>query len=158
MDNTSRECSVPSIALYPCNNVTGSWAFLNMKLKQQICRSQWVKMVTTDEIIKQMNAYDGIEGQDAAIAPVEQELQEALAPQEADAVNTAQGAEAVGSLEGVVKAQNGDDCPELEPQNKEEESNDEAEERMKMIRRQQYAGVKGLELEWKNPSNMQLQL
>jgi hypothetical protein len=30
-DNTSRVRSVPCVALYPCNNASGSWAFLNLK-------------------------------------------------------------------------------------------------------------------------------
>jgi hypothetical protein len=58
MDNTSRERSVPCIALYPCNNAAGSWAFLNLKSKQWLRRTEWIKMVTNEEIIKQMNAYD----------------------------------------------------------------------------------------------------
>ena len=39
-DNTSKERSVPCIALYPCNNAAGSWAFLNLKSKQMLRRSQ----------------------------------------------------------------------------------------------------------------------
>jgi hypothetical protein len=57
-DNTARSRSVPCIALYPCNNMTGSWAFLNLSMKQYIRRSQWQKMQTTDIIISQMNAFD----------------------------------------------------------------------------------------------------
>jgi hypothetical protein len=53
MDNTARSRSVPCIALYPCNNMTGSWAFLNLSTKQYIRRSQWQKMQTTDIIISQ---------------------------------------------------------------------------------------------------------
>ena len=58
MDNTARSRSVPCIALYPCNNMTGSWAFLNLSMKQYIRRSQWQKMRTTEAIISQMNAFD----------------------------------------------------------------------------------------------------
>ena len=43
-DNTARSRSVPCIALYPCNNMMGSWAFLNLSMKQYIRRSQWQKM------------------------------------------------------------------------------------------------------------------
>jgi len=39
-DNTSKERSVPCIALYSCNNAAGSWAFLNLKSKQRLRRSQ----------------------------------------------------------------------------------------------------------------------
>jgi hypothetical protein len=58
MDNTARSRSVPCIALYPCNNMTGSWAFLNLSTKQYIRRSHWLKMKTTDIIISKMNAFD----------------------------------------------------------------------------------------------------
>ncbi len=44
MDNTACSHSVLCIALYPCNNMTGSWAFLNFSMKQYIPRSQWQKM------------------------------------------------------------------------------------------------------------------
>jgi hypothetical protein len=47
MDNTSKPRSVPCIALYPCNNAAGSWAFMNLLRKQRIRRFQWVKMVMT---------------------------------------------------------------------------------------------------------------
>jgi hypothetical protein len=43
-DNTVCTCSVPCIALYPCNNMTGSWAFLNLSTEQYIRCSQWQKM------------------------------------------------------------------------------------------------------------------
>jgi hypothetical protein len=42
-NNTSRARSVPCIALYPCNNASGSWAFFNLIMKQRIRRSQWQK-------------------------------------------------------------------------------------------------------------------
>ncbi len=34
MDNMAHSRSVPCIALYPCNNMTGSWAFLNLSTKK----------------------------------------------------------------------------------------------------------------------------
>ncbi len=43
-DNTACSCSVPCIALYPCNNMTGSWTFLNLSTKQYIRCLQWQKM------------------------------------------------------------------------------------------------------------------
>ncbi len=44
MDNTACSRSVPCIALYPCNNMTGSWTFLNLSTKQYVRCSQWQKM------------------------------------------------------------------------------------------------------------------
>ncbi len=35
-DNTAHSHSVPHIALYPSNNKTGLWAFLNLSMKQYI--------------------------------------------------------------------------------------------------------------------------
>jgi hypothetical protein len=49
-DNMACSRSVPCIALYPCNNMTGSWAFLNLSMKQYIRSSQWQKMRTTEAI------------------------------------------------------------------------------------------------------------
>jgi hypothetical protein len=60
-DNTSRARSIPCIALYPCNNAGGSWAFLNLMSKQRIRRLQWTKMATTEEMVNRMNAMDGME-------------------------------------------------------------------------------------------------
>ena len=57
-DNTARSRSVPCIALYPSNNSTGSWEFMNLKTKWRIRRSHWVKMKTTELIINIMNHFD----------------------------------------------------------------------------------------------------
>jgi hypothetical protein len=38
-DNTAHRHSVPCIALHPCNNVTGSWTFLNLSAKRYVRRS-----------------------------------------------------------------------------------------------------------------------
>ena len=57
-DNTARSRSVPCIALYPCNNATGSWEFLNLKTRTRIRRSHWVRMKTSQLIIDIMNNYD----------------------------------------------------------------------------------------------------
>ena len=48
MDNTSRSRSIPCIALFPCNNSTGSWEFLNLQTKQRVRRSNWKLMATTE--------------------------------------------------------------------------------------------------------------
>jgi hypothetical protein len=58
-DNTSRARSIPCLALYPCNNTTSSWAFLNLAMLQRIRRIQWMKMVTTEELIAKVNAIGG---------------------------------------------------------------------------------------------------
>jgi hypothetical protein len=57
-DNTATSRSVPCIALYPCHNSTGSWEFMNLKTKKRIRRSQWTKMVTTENIIDIMNFFE----------------------------------------------------------------------------------------------------
>jgi len=54
-DNTARARSAPCVALYPCNNASGAWAFFNLITRQRIRRLQWQKMVTTEGIIGQMN-------------------------------------------------------------------------------------------------------
>jgi hypothetical protein len=66
MDNTARARSVPCIALYPCNNATGSWAFWNLTSIQRICRMQWTKMVMTEELVARVNALGGAEEMVAA--------------------------------------------------------------------------------------------
>jgi hypothetical protein len=35
-DNTAKSRSISCIALYPCNNSTGSWVFLNLQTKRQV--------------------------------------------------------------------------------------------------------------------------
>jgi hypothetical protein len=40
-DNTSASRSIPCIALFPCNNSTGSWEFMNLMTKQRVRRSNW---------------------------------------------------------------------------------------------------------------------
>ena len=57
-DNTAKSRSVPCIALYPSNNSTGSWEFLNLKTKSRIRRSHWVKMKTSELIVNIMNHFD----------------------------------------------------------------------------------------------------
>jgi hypothetical protein len=103
-DNTSRERSVPCIALYPCNNAAGSWAFLNLKSKQLLRRSQWIKMVTNEEILRQMNAYNGLELQDIVAVPVEHVEPEEQQSGEPEAGNEGEQETPVGSLEGVTLA------------------------------------------------------
>ena len=74
--NTSKERSLPCIALYPLGNSTGSWLFWSVSTRSYIRRSAWVKMVTTQLIT---NAMDGDAAQENAVRPetvaeVEQEV------------------------------------------------------------------------------------
>jgi hypothetical protein len=55
-DNTMRSRTIPCIALYPCCNYTGSWAFCNLLTKTRIRRTHWKKMVTTQDFVEKMNA------------------------------------------------------------------------------------------------------
>ena len=57
-DNTVRGQTITCIALYPCNNATGSWEFLNLKTRMRVGRSQWTNMETSEFIIDRMNRYD----------------------------------------------------------------------------------------------------
>ncbi len=63
-DNTSKSCSLPCIALHPCNNATGSWQFLNIMTGVTIRRSNWQRMVTTQAVINKINSMLTIAPQD----------------------------------------------------------------------------------------------
>ena len=69
-DNTSTSRSIPCIALYPSNNMNGSWEFMNLRTKQRVRRSHWVKMKTTNLIVDVMNSFDDKE------LPVVQEVEQ----------------------------------------------------------------------------------
>jgi len=73
-DNTSASRSIPCIALYPANNSTGSWEFMNLTTKTRVKHSNWKPMATTEIIINVMNHFD-----EKSQADVPQELQQ---PQE----------------------------------------------------------------------------
>jgi hypothetical protein len=47
--------------LYLCNNATGSWAFLSLATLRRIRRTQWTKMVMTEELTAKVNAIGGAE-------------------------------------------------------------------------------------------------
>lgn len=72
--NTTRSRSIPCVALYPCCNVTGLWAFYSLMMRVRICWMNWKTMVTTFEFIEKMNALD----------------QEAAAPDPVDEVEQAE--------------------------------------------------------------------
>jgi hypothetical protein len=66
-DNTSKSHSLPCIALYPCNNSTGSWQFT-------IRRLTWCCMVTMQVVLNKTNSMLTMAPQDEAAVP---EIQEA---------------------------------------------------------------------------------
>jgi len=70
-DNTSASRSVPSIALYPLGNSTGSWCFMNLKTKTRIRRSHWKAMVTTELIVDVLIFFDEKPLPNAAEPPVD---------------------------------------------------------------------------------------
>jgi hypothetical protein len=53
-DNTSKQRSVPCIALYRCCNTTGSWVFFSLESQKHQRRTTWKNMVTSDVIISRM--------------------------------------------------------------------------------------------------------
>lgn len=57
-DNTSASRSIPCIALFPCNNSTGSWEFMNLMTKQRVRRSNWKLLATSELIIDTMNVFE----------------------------------------------------------------------------------------------------
>jgi hypothetical protein len=65
-NNTSRSHSLPYIAPYPCNNLTGSWQFLNITMGSMIRRSNWCRMVTTQVVMDKINKM-------LAVVPLEEE-------------------------------------------------------------------------------------
>ncbi len=40
-NNTTKSRSIPCIALYPCCNISGSWAFYSLTTRTRIQRTQW---------------------------------------------------------------------------------------------------------------------
>ncbi len=53
--NTSKERSLPCLALYPVGNSTGTWLFWSISTRQYIRRSSWIKMVTTELVTSAVN-------------------------------------------------------------------------------------------------------
>ena len=78
-DNTSRSRSIPSVALYPCSNSTGSWEFMNLKTKMRVRRSHWIKIKPSELIVEVMNKFD-----DKAELPVA--LEQVLEPEKVSPV------------------------------------------------------------------------
>jgi hypothetical protein len=57
-DNATKSRSLPSVALYPRCNITGSWAFYSLTSKTRIHLLQWKRMVTSAEFTEKMSALD----------------------------------------------------------------------------------------------------
>jgi hypothetical protein len=84
--NTSKERSIPCIALYPLGNSTGSWLFWSISTRSYVRRSNWVKMITTSLVT---TAMDGDAAQESALqrvpdTSVDQEQEEAVPDTPAD--------------------------------------------------------------------------
>ena len=79
-DNASKTRSIPCIALYPCSNSTGSWEFMNLKTKTRVRRSHWVKMKTSELIVKMMTSFD----QKAQMPETWEQVVEVQVPQSED--------------------------------------------------------------------------
>jgi hypothetical protein len=119
-NNTSKERSIPCIALCPCANATGTWNFWSLSSKQYLRRSAWTKMVTNDLVIRTLNGVTEQEQADQQQPAVEEPLdQEGV---EAD------GQQQEENVEQAEPAEPEDEVPELELQGEEDESDDEAEE------------------------------
>ncbi len=82
-DNMAKCHSIPCIALYSCNNSTGSSVLLNLQTKQRVQCLHWQKMVTTKLVIKQINALDleEVMQPEAAVWPTAVEATEVTAAQ-----------------------------------------------------------------------------
>jgi hypothetical protein len=127
-ENTSKSRSIPCVALYPCSNAAGSWVFLNLITKKRVRRSQWKKMMVTDEFINKMKAF--LEIVDNALDETEG-ISDRIGQQE-DRPAAKEPEEKVD--EGAEREpydnpaeENSNEVPALVPQ-EEEESDNEAEE------------------------------
>jgi hypothetical protein len=60
-DNASKAWRKPCLALYLCNNTTGSWAFLNLVTMQSIRQTQWTKVFMTEELVAKVSTSGGVE-------------------------------------------------------------------------------------------------
>jgi hypothetical protein len=141
-DNTSRARSVLCIALYPCNNDSGAWAFFNLMTRQRIRRSQWQKMVTTEGIVGQMNGLseevrlreDGIaeeakhSEQARELERQEQERASIVRIEEAQPDKGPQQGVPLGSAEAAEETESEDQCPELVAQEEDNDSDEEMDE------------------------------
>jgi hypothetical protein len=76
-NNTEQDRTEPCTALYPTANAAGSWTFLNLKTNKNVRRTNWVKMVTNELVIKSMNAIaSNADGDNAGILLVADDYSE----------------------------------------------------------------------------------
>jgi hypothetical protein len=54
-DNTSAARSTACIDLYSISNAAASWNFWKIETNSNICRTRYMKLVTTEEISKRIN-------------------------------------------------------------------------------------------------------
>jgi hypothetical protein len=137
MDNTTQSRMIPCIALYPCSNVMGSWAFYSLKTKVGICRTQWKKMLTGPELIEKMNALDPeatvletVGGQEDVIGQQSMEAEEKEPDQDRadEIIVPGMLGESTNAVEESVEHDNhGEDVPDLVDQEA-DESEDEAKD------------------------------
>ncbi len=102
MDNTSRSRSIPCLALFPCNNLSGSWVFLNLRTNLRVRCSNWKKMVTTQAIIDLVNT----------LSPNPMEEQQQIQP-----VNQLSEQETTEAPESFTQDQTDEAAPEISPTN-----------------------------------------
>ena len=133
-DNTSASRSLPCIALYPNNNSTGSWNFINLLTKQRVRHSHWKPMVTTALIIDVMNFFEDKKQQDIPMeVPAESELAAEAAvvapePERVDEMQERQ--ESIPeAVESVTETPNEDDVPDLVDGPDDSESEDEEDDK-----------------------------
>ncbi len=108
MDNTARSSSVPCLALFRCNNLSGSWEFLNLQMNMRIRRSNWKKMGTTQAIIDVANNISLVA--QSPILPVNQEMVELVVASEQHPVE-----EAVNVEPPVVEVDQQHDAESTQP-------------------------------------------
>ena len=60
--NTTNLRTDPCIVLYPAGSVSRSWIFWNMKSKKYVGRSNYTKLVVSNNIVNYMNALAGTRG------------------------------------------------------------------------------------------------
>ncbi len=79
-----------AIALYPVANANNSWTFLILHSKARAVRSSWIRMVTTDTIIKTLNSFT----QPVAHAPslVDADSKPTMTTDNSDSINVSQPA------------------------------------------------------------------
>jgi hypothetical protein len=130
-DNTAKARSIPCVALYPCNNATGLWAFWNLNSMQRIHRTQWTKIVTTEELVARVNALEGAQESAAAGISATPTVTDKQADLESPVIADSEDKEQAPVEDTALGVENvegdTDECPPLEDQG-EDDSDEEIEE------------------------------